>query len=491
MIRRRLSWFVALEVALCLLLVVIWPRPAVDDSFIFLTYARHLAVSGVFAFNPGEASYGFSSPAYVILLAVASRISGVPVGVGLSNALGILMCALAAFAVWIIWGEIHQQPPEREMFLSAILFSGPWFFTAWFIFGMETGLAVIAMLGFLLWLAKLRAGAARFPWLLIGIVATSVLATTRLESGVYVAAGIIFALVTVRSRSEMADLVIVGALAGGIETLWLLYAKHTFGTYMPWTSTARLLFYLPGKFGLRSAAQFYDLGVVGRTRIAIEAASQMAFGGAVKFLLVPIPFFTALWLLKAQRKPDVLRWMLSIVVIGAACEMIAFVYLFPLVQNRHLAPYIVSLWVLVVPTIARGAGQLRHPVHTLAIAACAVLWVAGAIHYRQLGRGLDPLYRLSASGLVSESDNVAAEPIGILAFETQAHIIDLGGLTDRDAWPMLMQGKQADLKEVIRWDIGKGADKLVLEVRHCSPQEPRFGAYCLVNAEDIAQGRVE
>src|ERR1700733_3322844 len=102
----RLLRFVLAQVLLSLFLLLIWSWPQIDDAYIFLTYARHLASSGLFAFNAGEVSYGFSSPAYVVVLALASRLTGIPVGVMLSNLLGVLFCALSAAAFWMIWGEL-------------------------------------------------------------------------------------------------------------------------------------------------------------------------------------------------------------------------------------------------------------------------------------------------------------------------------------------------------------------------------------------------
>jgi hypothetical protein len=481
LMKNRFLYFLIAEVGLCLLLLLIWPRLEVDDSYTFLTYARHLAASGLFAFNPGEVSYGFSSPAYVMLLAGASRLSGIPVGVALSNLLGVLMCGLSACAVWSLWGEIEEQPSNREMILAAVLLSGPWSFTVWFLFGMETGLAVLSLLGFLLWLAKLRTGAARFPWLIVGIAATSVLATTRLESGVYIACGIIFAVVTSRSRSEVRDLAIVAVLSGGAEATWLLYAKRTFGTYLPWTSTARLLYFLPGSFGLTSAAQFYHLGAAGRSIVALKAAAKMLFGGPLKFLLIFVPFLAAAFYLRVQRKLACLRWMLRVAALSMALEMIAFAYLFPLAEIRHFAPYIAALWMMLSPAIARDINRMGRLVPTAAIVAVTVLWIGGAAKYRVGGMRLEPLHRLAASGDLLPTDRVATEPIGILSFETPAHIVDLGGLTDRDEWPMLMQAGHTQPNNIIAWSIGKGATKLVLSADQCGGQGRLFGRYCLID----------
>jgi hypothetical protein len=417
-----------------------------------------------------------------MLLAVASRLSGIPVSVALSNLLGVLMCGVAAAAVWLLWGEISEQPSNPEMILAAILFSGPWFFTVWFIFGMETGLAVLSILGFLLWLAKLHAGAPRFPWLLVGILATSALAITRLESSIYIACGILISLATARWKRVVPDLAIVAALSGATEIAWLLYAKRAFGTYMPWSSTGRLFYYLPGNFGLASAAQFYSLGLVGRTIVALKAAAGIVFGGPLKILLVLIPFCAAAFFLRSRDKSASMKWMLRVALISMAVEIVAFAYLFPLFKLRHMAPYIAGIWVFVSPAIARAVSRVGRTAGTAAIVCVTALWAGGAVQYRHQGAGLAPLHQLAASGTLLPTDTLAAEPIGILSFETQTRIVDLGGLTDRSPWPMLRQADHTNLGDVVAWETGKGANKLLVLASDCGTQGRDFGFYCLIDA---------
>jgi len=479
----RLLRFVLAQVVLSLLLLLIWSWPQIDDAYIFLTYARHLASSGLFAFNAGEVSYGFSSPAYVLLLAATSKVTGLAVSVGMANALGLLLCTFASVAIWLLWDELHLQLSNAEIIVSAILLSGPWFFTVWFFFGMETGLAVLSILGLLLALVKLRAQTRTLPWLLVGIVSASTLAITRLESGIYIACAIIVTLLASRSRREVRDLFLIGFFSGAVEIGWLLYAKRTFGTYMPWSSTARLLYYLPTAYTHIVAERFNHLSPIARTLFAIRAASHMLFDGPLKILLLALPLAVATFFARAKGTPDTLKWMLRIAIVGFVLQIVTFSYLFPLAQNRHFAPYLACLWVLVVPLIVRSTQRTSPVVQSTLVLAIVALWIGGAIQYRFSGEKLGPLHRLAASNLLP-TDRVAAEPIGILAFESPAHIIDLGGLTDRDAWPMLEKFGNSQLSEVIAWDLSKGATKLVLKAEQCGASGQIFGHYCLISASD-------
>lgn len=479
-------WFLSAQVLLCLLLTLIWPGLELDDSFIFLSYARHLAQSGLFAFNPGVVSYGFSSPAYVMLLAGVSRLSGIPVSVFLSNLLGVLMCGLAAAAAWKIWSTLEERPARRDLILLAVVVSGPWFFTANFIAGMETGLAVLSLLLFVLWLVKLRAGTSKPGWLILGAIGTSVLAITRLESGVFIGTCVVLAFFASKSWRERIELLGVGACGAAAEVAWLLYAKHTFGAYMPWTSTARLIYYFPGQFGLQTAEQFYHLGAVGRSIVAVKVIGGIVFGGPLRILLIAIPLLGSALVIWLRKESAGLLWTIRSVAVGMAIEIVLFAYLFPLVKDRHLAPYIAGVWILLAPIVVRRLGT-KTWLRGAATAVFVVLWIVGALLFRSHGKGLDPIHRLARGGYLKPGDKVAAEPIGIISFEAPVQIIDLGGLTQTDVWPLLERNGQASLQAVIDWDRSEGATKMVLANYPNCPTDRVFGTYCLVDVKPPAK----
>jgi len=475
-------WFLSAQVGLCLLLLLIWPGLELDDSFIFLSYARHLAQSGLFAFNPGVVSYGFSSPAYVMLLAVVSRLSGIPVSVFLSNLLGGLMCGLSAASAWKIWSTLEESPARRDLILVSVLFSGPWFFTSNFLEGMETGLAVLSLLAFVLWLVKLRAGSATPVWLIVGILGTSVLATTRLESGFFIGTCLLLAFFATKSWRVRGELATVGAIAAAAEIAWLLYARRTFGSYMPWTSTGRLIYYFPGQFGLHSAEDFYHLGAVGRSILALKVIAGITFGGPLRILLIGLPLLGAALVVWLRREPATVLWTVRAIAVAMFVEIVLFAYLFPLVKDRHLAPYVAGIWVLLAPIIVRSLGT-KQLLRAAAAVVFVGLWVGGAILFRAHGKGLDQLHRLAKSSYLKPGDKVAAEPIGIISFEAPVQIIDLGGLTQTDVWPFLERDGHASLQATEDWERNAGATKMVLgDYPNCAP-ERTFAQYCLVDVE--------
>ncbi|HXS10765.1 MAG TPA: hypothetical protein VN852_12350, partial [Candidatus Krumholzibacteria bacterium] len=61
--------------ALLLLLALMLPLRGgfTDDGFIHVQYARNLMTRGEYSFNPGETSFGTTSPLWVMALAVLAR----------------------------------------------------------------------------------------------------------------------------------------------------------------------------------------------------------------------------------------------------------------------------------------------------------------------------------------------------------------------------------------------------------------------------------
>ena len=111
---------------------------ALDDAWITLRYARHLASGLGAVYNPGEADEGYSSPLLVLLLAVPHLLH---VDAFLAAKWLGVIATLAAAALMLTWPAEH---PERPRMASAVA-AGLWLAvprTALHaVSAMETGLA--------------------------------------------------------------------------------------------------------------------------------------------------------------------------------------------------------------------------------------------------------------------------------------------------------------------------------------------------------------
>ena len=118
---------------------------AADDTFIYMQYARNISDGNGFSFNAGEPSYGVTSPFWVIILAI-------PYFLG-ANAFWFskildLICAVLAVIVFYRLAKILFTG-ESRIFLSLLassLFVLNIWFIRWSFTGMETNLAVFAVL---------------------------------------------------------------------------------------------------------------------------------------------------------------------------------------------------------------------------------------------------------------------------------------------------------------------------------------------------------
>ncbi len=75
-LRRPHVWLAAALVALALAARLLPGPRTIDDSFITFRYARNLLAGSGFAFNPGEAVLGTTTPLYTLLMAGLGALTG-------------------------------------------------------------------------------------------------------------------------------------------------------------------------------------------------------------------------------------------------------------------------------------------------------------------------------------------------------------------------------------------------------------------------------
>ena len=117
-----------------------------DDTFIHLRYARNLLEHGEVSFNPGEPTYGATSPLWIFGLALLLKL-------GLTPALAAwFLGAICGMAVILVVDAILSRltyPETWKLVVLVAVAADPWFLR-WTFSGMETPLATLALL-VLLW----------------------------------------------------------------------------------------------------------------------------------------------------------------------------------------------------------------------------------------------------------------------------------------------------------------------------------------------------
>ena len=117
-----------------------------DDTFIHLRFAKNLIARGEFAFNPGQDTYGATSPVWVVVLAVLMKAGLAPATAAwLAGALaGVLALGCAD---WLV--QRMTYAPYWRAVVLAVVATDAWFLR-WTFSGMETPLATAVLLA-LLW----------------------------------------------------------------------------------------------------------------------------------------------------------------------------------------------------------------------------------------------------------------------------------------------------------------------------------------------------
>ena len=225
-----------------------------DDTFIHLRYARHLVERGEIAFNPGEATYGATSPLWVFGLALLLKL-------GLSPDLAAwLLGTLCGLGVVLVADGIlcrFTYPERWKGIVLAMIAADPWFLR-WTYSGMETPLATLALLVLLwplvtgrdlgwgvtrepLWrrylgwgVAAGLAGLVRPEFLLLAPAALPILLWFEYYRASAVGG------VAARHRARPVEPALAAA-AGWLVTAgpWLLYARWAFGRALPDTAAAK------------------------------------------------------------------------------------------------------------------------------------------------------------------------------------------------------------------------------------------------------------
>jgi hypothetical protein len=117
-----------------------------DDTYIHLRYADNLASRGEFYFNPGETTYGATSPLWIFGLVLLQK-----VGIVGPAATWVLGMASAVLTVLLLAALLRRLafPESWRWWIFVLVVVDAWFLR-WSMSGMETPLATAVLLA-LLW----------------------------------------------------------------------------------------------------------------------------------------------------------------------------------------------------------------------------------------------------------------------------------------------------------------------------------------------------
>ena len=112
-----------------------------DDTFIHLRYAQNILERGEFSFNPGDRTYGATSPLWIFGLALLMKLGLAPTAAAwVFGAICGLVLILAADTII----ERLTFGPHWKFLLMLLVVSDVWFLR-WSFSGMETPLATVLL----------------------------------------------------------------------------------------------------------------------------------------------------------------------------------------------------------------------------------------------------------------------------------------------------------------------------------------------------------
>lgn len=479
-----------------------------DDTYIHLRYTENLLQRAEFSFNPGEATYGATSPLWILGLALLIKLgfSGPAAAWALGLISGALMIALVA-------GLLRRLafPEAWRWWLFVLAVVDAWFLR-WTMSGMETPLATAALLA-LLWPLVMESPdpapdtrrRLRLRYLAWG-VAAGLAALIRPEFMLLGPAALPWLLLyeyrrgdalsgakgRVRARPHG---LIVSAAAGWLLSAgpWLVYAQLTFGRWTPGTASAKsfadtpslveLFHYLARsiqQLGMTQAViwlSFLLLVVV----VLLERRRQDRGWGNPEGDLKPGQwrFWRAVCLVLV-----VATWV-AVLLGGYAVKKVWTIsrYLSPLSPCILLMIGVLSYWLLNIATPFRGRPVLGTWVASVACGLALlgnVMLLAGPVrtHARDFSAGVVECYLDKGVWLgqnAGPDDVVAALDIGAIAYGSDRVVLDLMGLVSPE---IMTIGRQMGFHEMVdsgvwlRSDLREGPPPRWFVDRHEGP--PRW-----------------
>ena len=246
------KWTLLLFLAVVLLVFSTFPyrNYLSDDLFISLQFARNLSESGEFSFNRGEPVYGFTSPLWVFLLTIGSKIS--PDILKVARILSTTFGLASVVVFFFLTRKIIRN--EGIAYVTTLILAYDLWIVRWIPSGMEAPLAIFLIsLGILLYYNE-----SQILWVSLSFAFASL---ARPESALLIPIMILDSWVNhKRGKKEIFKATV---LYGFLLLSWILYARTALGSPFPTTFAAKHEF--PAEFSSMIASFSIGARIIGST----------------------------------------------------------------------------------------------------------------------------------------------------------------------------------------------------------------------------------
>ncbi|MGD8414063.1 MAG: hypothetical protein PVF33_07515 [Candidatus Latescibacterota bacterium] len=410
------------EITVPLLILVAFLIPLrggfTDDGFIHIQYAQNLIDRGEYSFNPGEVSFGTTSPLWVMELASLGSATGG--GETLITISGVLswICGLASVVVLYLL-VIALGGRRWTAMLAAATFAADAWFARWTALGMETSTAVLVVL--LMALASVHAYRSVRSAALLGVmIALGSLVRPEVYAAIPAYA---VSLLLLRRHLDRRCPWFTLSVAAALLAPWLLFAELYIGSFLPNTAGAK-----SGGLVLDPVTFVRKLDPV----VKIIGSSQA------------IPVLAAVAALLVKRsKSRLLSPPMRFILVWTVALPIAYVVFDIQVLSRYLllvTPLLCVLgWSGVEELVGNRIEKRGGRLVTAAVAATAIAinatFYATVVVPPSRAFSYDLTHNMKKLALFLRDNSredavVAAADIGYLAFYSQRRVLDLGGLVE-------------------------------------------------------------
>jgi len=263
---------------------------APDDTYIYLQYAKNIASGNGFSFNPGEESYGVTSPLWVLLLSLPTMIG---INAFWFSKFADLFCALFSIFIFYRLASLIFKDEILPLAATAIFTLNAWFIR-WAFTGMETSFAVMMVVLIFYLYYRVRISLMFF---ILGLFYL-----TRPEGFVLVLVLFIIIVINKLKQNELNFLELGKyVLLTAIPVVsFLVYAQVSFDTFMPNTALGK------STLTLNPAIIITQI---------IEISKTLAGASLIEILLSIVTISILIVKKKLFRLAPLLIWIFSLVIL--------------------------------------------------------------------------------------------------------------------------------------------------------------------------------
>jgi arabinofuranosyltransferase len=389
-----------------------------DDTYIYLQYARNLIEGNGWSFNPGEPTYGFTSPLWLLLIAGAG---GLGMDVYASAKVMDIIAAVAALVVLFIM-SLRIAGRRYMAVLIVLCFSVNLWFVRWAGSGMETSLSVLLAL---LAVDALLQQRAALSGLLMGL-----LVLTRPEAAVLACLALCSMAIGARRGQRFSTSLRYGLGCMVPVAVWLWIAHDQFGSIVANTARAK------AGFKLEFEDLLHNVLDIGQTVGVADGLGMLVLVAALGMVLIKRDVDQQSWL---TRHWVLLAWIVAL----PALYLVTSAN----VVSRYLlimTPFIAVYAFVLVGNLAPSA-----PRYVVVLASVLVIQNAAVYEWRvrpamvAFQEGMEECFIAIGEWLkhnTPEDAVVYVADIGAIGYYSQRKVCDGAGLVTPAFIPYIRQG---------------------------------------------------